>query len=121
MKNGYAVPWEIQCVNTDPDNFLWEKDKTAILIVNGGLYQISLGFYANKKPTIQILVNGETALTCVNSTSFIVHHNNKTKKSIVVPGITLTDFLMLPVKSRISISFSGEECVEGFIELKKKN
>ena len=121
LKNGYAVPWEEQSVNTDPENFLWEKDKTAILIVKGGLYKISLGFYTCNKPSIQVLVNGETALTCVNSTSFIVHHINKMKKPLLTPGITLTDFLMLPEKSRISISFTGEDCIKGFIELKKKH
>ena len=26
--NGYAVPWEAQSVNTCPENFLWEEDKT---------------------------------------------------------------------------------------------
>ena len=31
LKNAYAIPWEIQSCNTNPDNFLWEKDKTSIL------------------------------------------------------------------------------------------
>ena len=33
LKNGYAIPWEIQSINTSPDNFIWNKDKTFINII----------------------------------------------------------------------------------------
>jgi hypothetical protein len=26
-KSGHGVPWNVQSVNTDPENFIWEKDK----------------------------------------------------------------------------------------------
>jgi hypothetical protein len=26
-KAGRAVPWNVQTLNSDPDNFVWEKDK----------------------------------------------------------------------------------------------
>ena len=52
--NGCAVPWEDQSVNTCPENFLWQEDKTLILTVAPGLYEISFGFYTGlaKKPTV---------------------------------------------------------------------
>ncbi len=62
VKNGYAVPWEAQSVNTCPDNFLWEKDKTSIMTIASGLYEVKLGFFAPKPPTIQVLMNGEPIL-----------------------------------------------------------
>jgi hypothetical protein len=34
------VPWEVQISNTLPDNFLWEKEKTGILIITPGLYEV---------------------------------------------------------------------------------
>lgn len=52
LQNGFAVPWEVQSVNTCPENFLWEEDKSAILTVAPGLYEINFGFFCNKKPTI---------------------------------------------------------------------
>jgi hypothetical protein len=82
VKNGYAVPWEVQTVNTAPDNFLWEKDKTSVLTVSAGLYEISMGFYADKKPTIQVLVNGEPILSAVNSASYVIHHNSGKLKNV---------------------------------------
>eukprot|EP01022_Parablepharisma_sp_SALTPOND_P008023 TRINITY_DN135086_c1_g1_i1.p1 TRINITY_DN135086_c1_g1~~TRINITY_DN135086_c1_g1_i1.p1 ORF type:complete len:770 (-),score=136.49 TRINITY_DN135086_c1_g1_i1:282-2591(-) len=67
IKSGYAIPWELQSVNTCPDNFLWEKDKISVLTVAPGLYEVSLGFFASKKPAVQLLVNGEPVLSPVNS------------------------------------------------------
>lgn len=46
------MPWEVQSVNTCPDNFLWEKEKTSILTVAPGLYEVMFGFFAKKKPTV---------------------------------------------------------------------
>eukprot|EP01022_Parablepharisma_sp_SALTPOND_P015976 TRINITY_DN2297_c1_g1_i1.p1 TRINITY_DN2297_c1_g1~~TRINITY_DN2297_c1_g1_i1.p1 ORF type:complete len:983 (-),score=93.89 TRINITY_DN2297_c1_g1_i1:14064-17012(-) len=63
LKNGYAVPWEAQSVNTCPDNFLWEKDKTSVMAVAGGLYEVKLGFFAQKVDKVQMLVNGEPVKT----------------------------------------------------------
>lgn len=46
------VPWEIQSVNTCPDNFIWQKNKTAIVTVAPGLYQLAFGLYSKKSPTV---------------------------------------------------------------------
>lgn len=44
--DGQAVPWEIQCANTCPDNFLWQEDKSTILTVEAGLYECSMAFFS---------------------------------------------------------------------------
>ena len=67
VRVGNAVPWEVQTVNTFPDNFLWEREKTAVLTVAPGLYEITFGFFAARKPTVQLLVNGEVVLSAINS------------------------------------------------------
>lgn len=41
LKSGNIVPWEIQLTNTLPDNFLWEKDKSSLLTVAPGLYEVN--------------------------------------------------------------------------------
>ena len=111
--NGYAVPWEIQCVNTNPENFLWEEDKSVILTVAPGIYEISLGFFCQKKPTVQVLVNGETILTAVNSASFVIHHssgkltNGGRGVNGPLTGLTLIDYVSLPARARLSISYAG--------------
>ena len=82
LNKGYAIPWETQLVNTAVDNFIWEKEKDIIVVVNGGLYEINMGFYADQKPTVQVLVNGEPILSAVNSASFIIHHTSGRLKNI---------------------------------------
>lgn len=125
LKNGSLVPWEIQSVNTAPDNFLWEKEKISIVTVAPGLYEIVLGFYSRKKPTIQILVNGEPIMSAVNSSSYVVHHSSGKLKPVTshpngnIAGITLIDFIALPARARVSIGFTGEIHSEGFIGLRK--
>ncbi len=44
--DGQAVPWEVQCANTCPDNFLWQEDKSTILTVEAGLYECSMAFFS---------------------------------------------------------------------------
>jgi hypothetical protein len=128
--NGYAVPWEVQSINTCPENFLWEEDKSVVLTNAPGLYEIALGFFCQKKPTVQVLVNGETILTCVNSASYVIHHGsgkltNGGKQCVGnMTGLTLIDFIALPARARISISYSSssganKEKVEGFMSLRK--
>ena len=88
VKNSYAIPWEEQSVNTAPDNFIWEKEKTIITVKEGGLYMISMGIYSNKKPNIQILVNSEIAISVngnnnsgalANNAGFSIHQNSSKK------------------------------------------
>jgi len=77
LKNGYAIPWESQSVNTAPDNFLWEKEKASVMVVTGGLYEINMGFYSDKKPSVQLLINGEPVLSIANSSSTNIKSKGK--------------------------------------------
>ena len=51
--NGFAVPWEVQSVNSFPENFVWNsQDNSNVVTVAPGLYEITLGFFNAKKPTV---------------------------------------------------------------------
>ncbi len=125
LKHGFAVPWEVQSTNTCPENFLWEQENTSIMTVAPGLYEIMFGFFSKKKPTVQLLVNGEACLSAVNSASYVIHHSSGKMKSSSkhsagnITGLTMVDFIALPAKARISVSFSGETDAEGFMGLRK--
>ena len=41
LKNGY-IPLEIEYYNTMRDNFLWEEDRTSLMILNKGVYNIKI-------------------------------------------------------------------------------
>ena len=125
IKNNLSIPWEVQIINTSNDNFLWEKDKTYINIKEGGLYEIKMGFFADKKPMIQILINGEVVISAINSNSYVIHQSpggrmKGTGKTSFgnVTGLTMVDFVLLPDNAKLSISYTGEKGI-GFLGLKK--
>lgn len=125
VKNGFAVPWEIQSVNTCPENYLWEPEATSLIVVAPGLYEVMFGFYSKKKPTVQLLINGEPILSAVNNASYVIHHSSGRLKGVSphssgnITGLTLIDFLALPARSRLSISYTGDSNAEGFFGLRK--
>ena len=104
------IPWEVQSINTLPDNFIWEKNESAILVVTAGLYEVSLGFYSKKKPAVQVLINGEVIISAVNSASYVIHHSagrlhdvrTSGNSNPNITGLTMVDYLMIPGKARIS-------------------
>ena len=68
------------------------------------------GFYSKKKPTVQLLVNGDPVLSAVNSASYVIHHTSGKMKDVNmnrhpsgnITGLTMIDFLLLPPRARIS-------------------
>ena len=115
-KVGLAIPWDTQSINTAPDNYLWEKEKTGINIINGGIYQISLGLYfSNKKPQVQIIINNENAINVKNNSNNDSNKNNSMKK---INSISYIDFILLKDNSKIMVSFNEEQGF-GFLGLKK--
>jgi hypothetical protein len=64
-----VIPWERQIMNTDIENFIWEQDKTTVIISDGGIYEIKLGIFSRKKPTLILTLNGETIVTLTDSTT----------------------------------------------------
>ena len=62
LQGASQVPWEVQSINTCPENFLWERNKTAIVMVAPGLYQISLGFFSRRSENAKVYLNGEVII-----------------------------------------------------------
>ena len=134
VSKGYAVPWEEQIVNTLPENFIWEKDDICITVKKKGIYLISLGFFVEEKPTVQVMINGESVLSQVNSNAFIVRQDNSKEFNLnslgksedkeqngynCVTGLTMNEFLCLENMSKIVISYSGSNSVKGMMSIKQ--
>ena len=120
IKGGITIPWDTQKVNTAPDNYLWEKDKTVISVINGGIYEINIGFYFNsnnnKRPQVQIIINNDNVINVNNHYSNYLNNKNNNNKKI--NSISYIDFIILKDNSKIAVTFSGEEGF-GFLGLKK--
>ena len=118
--NNYIISWDSQMVNTSPDNFIWEKDKTFILINEEGLYELNLSLYSEKRPTFQVVVNGEIIINNNQNNStmnkkMIIQYNSESNNLI---GLSVIEFIMLKKQSKLSVLFYGGKGT-AFIGLKK--
>lgn len=136
LQNKVLVPWEEMSINTLTDNFLWEKNDTFITVVTPGLYEVTFGLFSKKKPSGQFMVNGEPVLSLMNSTAYAVHHSsgklkdlksnaaqagNQALNSTVPTGLTYVEFLMLPPRARVSLTYVCDSPGEGFLSLRRLN
>jgi len=93
--------------------------------VPAGLYEVNFGVFTSRRPQVQLLVNGEPVLSAVNSSTYVVHHSSGRLTGMSqhsagnVTGLTLIDFLSLPAKAKVALTFKGEDSGEGFLCLKK--
>ena len=110
------VPWEIEIVNTCPENFVWEKGSSVITSIAPGLYEVALGFFAGQRPNVQLLVNSEAVI--VGESSAAAKQLGRHSAGHIV-GTTMLDIISIPSKSRISVAYEGTSTVEGFLSLRK--
>jgi len=82
-----------------------------------------MAFFNARKLVIQVIVNGEVVLTS-NPTLTTQHHNSSSTN--VITGTSITDYIQLPSKARITVTFSSQgksdiyyKNVEGFLQLRK--
>ena len=137
LKNNYNIIWDTQKINTSPDNYKLENDKSTIIVSEEGYYEIILGFYLyRKKPNIQILINNEVVISNANkninnnSVSQLCSNtmysgfmktnrnsfgNNNYRNST---GLTIIDFLYFQNNTKLNVFYNGE-IGKGFIGLKK--
>ncbi|KRX06082.1 ATPase, V0 complex, c/d subunit [Pseudocohnilembus persalinus] len=60
-----------------------------------------------------------------NSPQYVIHHSAGRLKDIkhnsgkVITGLTLQDFIIIPEKSKIGVSYMGDQLGEGFLTLKR--
>ena len=137
LKNNYNIIWDNQVINTFPDNYILENEKSIILIKYGGIYEIIFGFYGyNRKPNIQILVNNEVIISNLNNNKSLnengLHSINTTNSGFFksnrniainggfrnITGITLVDYIYLDNNSKLSV-FYGGDTGKGFVSLKQ--
>jgi hypothetical protein len=67
----------------------------------------------------------------VNTASYVIHHSsgklkdlkhsagNITGFELIILGLTLIDFIVLPARARLSFTFTGESGGEGFFGLRR--
>lgn len=79
-------------------------------------------------------MNGEPVLSLMNSTAYAVHHSSGKLKDLkantsqagsaplntsVPTGLTYIEYLMLPPRARVSLSYVCDSPGEGFLSIKR--
>ena len=67
-KRGFSgnVVWDYEKINTCPDLFSFETGSSEVNVVKAGCYEVSLGFFAERPPFVQVQVNGQVVYSLVN-------------------------------------------------------
>ncbi|OQR84534.1 hypothetical protein ACHHYP_13266 [Achlya hypogyna] len=125
-----TILWNSQIVNTSPDIFVWDKGSDTITLELPGLYQLQAGFFTDYNPTIHVLVNGEPAFAFPRSES-VVHFWHCAARSSKndgrrlrhsagnVTGVSVCEFLALPPRATLSISYDIDERAQACLTLRK--
>ena len=110
------IPWELQTININSENFIWEENAGCIFLTNGGFYEVTISIFATKNASISLLINGEIILSSIGSNFVVTNHSGKLKNSGMI-GTSLQEYLNLPDKARISINVN--ESGQGFLNLRR--
>lgn len=115
------VVWDSETVNTDPSSIVWDRSKSGVLLVQGGLYEFSFGYFGLNKPHVELLLNNEPILSSRSQKpqdkafgQFEHMHNLGN-----ITGLTCIDYFIMPPRAKISFVVKGSSQYEGFLFIKK--
>ena len=110
LNNGY-IPLEIEYYNTMRDNYLWEEDRTSLMIVNKGVYNIKIVIFTDDPDVkITLVVNGENLVTKdikIVEKSSSIDYNMPKKRKYALQSLKIDEFLSISDKIRVSILYNG--------------
>lgn len=107
LNNGY-IPLEIEYYNTMRDNYLWEEDRTSLMIINKGVYNIKIVIFTNDVDIkITLVVNGENLVTKGVEKSPLMDGPPKNNK-FALQSVRIDEFISINDKIRVSILFNGK-------------
>jgi hypothetical protein len=106
------IKWNIQSVNSSPDNFSWENNNYFIFIRNKGIYQIEFILFIDRKENMNFYPN----VMIVIDNSIIKGFNNM-ENEIYDEKIALKfkEYININERSRLSISISRNNSINSFM------
>ena len=134
VESNGVVKWDVQSVNTCPENFRWEHG-VEIRVERAGLYEVTMAFFSRKgrKPVVQVVQNHEDVIlqsvykvacnTCGQK------QNGKNNGQLQKMGngvykVAFLDFILVKDRTVLTVAvndMANNEVfgIEGFIGLRK--
>ena len=106
------IKWNIQSINSSPENFSWENNSYYITIRNKGIYQIEFILFIDKKQNMNFYPN---VLFVIDDT--IIKGFTNIENEIIDEKIALKykEYINLNGRSRLSISLTRNNFINGFM------
>ena len=117
LNNGY-IPLEIEYYNTMRDNYLWEEDRTSLMIINKGVYNVKVIIFTNDLDIkITLVVNGENMVSKGVENSMKGEEIPKNNK-FALQSVKIDEYININDKVRISILFNGNnKRAKGYLKI----
>ena len=106
------IKWNIQSINSSPENFSWENNSYYITIRNKGIYQIEFILFIDKKQNMNFYPN---VLFVIDDT--IIKGFTNIENEIIDEKIALKykEYINLNGRSRLSISITRNNFINRFM------
>ena len=106
LNNDY-IPLEVEYYNTMRDNYLWEEDRTSLMIVNKGVYEIKIVIFTDDTDAkITLVVNGENIIQRGREEN--IRGGGSKIGKFCLKMIKIDEILNIYDKVRIAILFDGK-------------
>jgi hypothetical protein len=121
LSNNGLVVWDAESANSDPQCIIWDRFRSGFILVPGGLYEISFGFFGTAKPQVEILLNDSPILASRvgKGQEKLSGHFEAMHSSGNVTGLTCIEYVVLPPKAKLAVALKGNVSYEGFFLIKK--
>ena len=106
-------------VNVDSRNLIWEKGKAMIVVLAGGMYNITVGISSRGNSGGEVRVNGERIFVIGNELRYGIPERGRSPRLPVVSVAKLDEFVMLPPKAQISVINRAEGVLDAFLIIRK--
>ena len=135
LNKGKMIPWNVQCINTNPSNFVWNENSEQLRTIVPGLYEIKIGIFTDRDPRICVQLNNRTVLSSQRGeqaggvpgngsslhgdrTNHVMRHGKHPAGNVT--GWTMVEFIAMPPRATLTVAFqAGGNDAQGFLSLRK--
>lgn len=107
--NAFII-WDMQTVNTSPDNFYWEKNRNYITIRDKGTYIVECVIFSEEKINMRIVID-----------NLYIESGEKINCNNGIYGIMIREIVDVNDRTRLSVAIAAENIIKAKGILRIKN